>query len=76
MLVTLAGDEDVALSALSKGKDMFVCNSGASTHMTYQKGGMFDMKPCDKKVAIGNGKFMKAASMRKAVLLICKTQKE
>ena len=46
---------DVALRIATKGKDFFVCDSGASAHMTNSKEHLVETEPINKTVRVGNG---------------------
>ena len=42
-------NSDLALRVEAKGNDFFICNSGASSHMTNNDSAMFDTTKIDKK---------------------------
>ena len=40
--------------------DIWIIDSGASSHVTYSKEGMINLRNIDKKIKIGNGKYVNA----------------
>jgi len=40
--------------------DVWILDSGVSAHVTYSKVGMINLKPIDKKIKVGNGKYVQA----------------
>ena len=67
MLCTLENktkmDEDLALRVGRKGSDFFICDSGASSHMTNDDSAMFDVKKVDKSIRVGNGEVVQSTKM-------------
>ena len=52
-------ENDFALDELpnfEKDNGVYIANSGASAHMTGSENGMFDCRPVDETITIGNGK--------------------
>ena len=41
-------------------KTTWLADSGASTHMTHSDVGMFNVRPCNSRIKIGNGKVVTA----------------
>lgn len=56
------GDE-LAMSAIVKDKNFFLCDSGATSHMTNDDRGLFDTSPIDRDVQVGNGEIVKATKI-------------
>jgi gag-polypeptide of LTR copia-type len=55
--------EDMALSAILKEKDFFLCDSGASSHMTNSDEGLVDVTSINREVTLRNGSVVKATKM-------------
>lgn len=64
-LVTMFEPDETAHSAIVRDRDFFLCDSGATSHMTNNIDGMFDLKEIDKTVQVGNGSIVKATMMGK-----------
>ena len=56
-------NSDLALRVEAKGNDFFICDSGASSHMTNNDSAMFDITEIDRKIRVGNGETVKAIKM-------------
>ena len=55
--------EGFALKAVKEGavgKHLWLADSGASSHMTNDESGLFNMKLIESKITIGDGKHLKA----------------
>ena len=69
MLCTLKDEvkmnNDLVLRVEAKGNNFFICDSGASSHMTNNDSAMFDIKKVDRKIRVGNGETVKAIKMGK-----------
>ena len=55
--------DDVVLSAIVKEKNFFLCDSGATTHMTNSVENLTNVKEIDRSVTIGNGGSVKATKV-------------
>ena len=64
-LVSVYEPDEITLSAIVRDRDFFLCDSGATAHMTNTSDGMFDLKPIDKTVQVGNGNVVKATMVGK-----------
>ena len=50
--------------------DFFICDSGATAHMTYDASRLHDVRETDRSVKVGNGATMKASSIRKMKAIV------
>jgi hypothetical protein len=59
--------EDIIMNATSKLKstDIWLGDTGASTHMTNNDDGMFDCKKINSTIRVGDGKSIKATKIGK-----------
>ena len=53
-LVTAFDQDEIAISAIVRDRDFFLCDSGATSHMTNNIDGMFDLQEINKTVQVGN----------------------
>jgi len=54
-----------------KNENIFIADSGASTHMVHTDKGMFDCKAVNETIVIGNGKGIKAEKIGKLRATVC-----
>ena len=58
-------NKDLALRVGRKGTNFFICDSGASSHMTNDDTAMFDVTKVNRKIQVGNGEIVQATKMGK-----------
>jgi hypothetical protein len=63
--ITELEPDEIASSAIVRDHDFFLCDSGATSHMTNNIDGMFDLKEINKTVQVGNGNIVKATMVGK-----------
>ena len=65
---------DLALRVAARGKDFFVCDSGASSHMTNDKARLHDVETISKTIRVGNGESVKSTMKGKMKTTLVDTE--
>ena len=61
---------EYALRMVANKDDFFICDSGATAHMTYNASRLHDVRETDRSVKVGNGATMKASSIGKMKAIV------
>ena len=67
---------EYALRMVTNKDDFFICDSGATAHMTYDASRLHDVRETDRSVKVGNGATMKASSIGKMKAIVCNEEGE